>query len=299
MGGHSNNAHVWYSGGRVTRYLLECPGCEARFDLKAYAPERRVKCRRCGLVVAIPFAPGDPAAARAEAKGLSPEMQQKVIRVFSLRRLAALAGVLLLAAAGGAVLLVKRYEARQAAPPPAAPEVTVQSLPALLGAYALPLGRGFSWEYALSGGGSEVREVLRESIGPDEAPEYHVGVRGSAQADTLWLRVTRDAVLLLGTSRGELPAPVVVVPHPLYTDGAWSQDGPGGKVDFRGLGVEKLQVPAGTFDHCVRVEARGTRSGAAVEETLWYARGVGLVRRASKVDGRLEIAELRKYVLKR
>ena len=98
------------------------------------------------------------------------------------------------------------------------------------------------------------------------------------------------------------------MPHPLYTDGAWAQEAAGRlengateawKVAFQGVRVEKIQCPAGTFELCVRVEIRGERGGRKVEETHWYARGVGLVKRETLVDGRLETAELRKYTVKR
>lgn len=282
----------------MTRYVLECPDCETRFDLKAYAPERRVRCRRCGTVIEIPFAPGDPAG--EPAKGLKPELRRKVVRVLSLKRLALLAFLLSAAALGGAVILLQRREARLAAVVKA-PEVplTHATLPALLGTFALPLGKGARWEYAMKGGGTEIREVLRTSAGPDGEPEFELGIRGSSQAGTLSLRASKDAVLLLGANRGLFPAPLILVPHPLFTDGSWTQEGPGLKLAFQGLRVEKIQCPAGTFDLCVRVEVRGERAGRKVEETLWYARGVGLVKRESLVDGKPETAELRSYTLKR
>jgi hypothetical protein len=284
----------------VTKYLLECPACETRFDLKAYAPERRVRCRKCGTVVVIPYAPDDPAAEKAGPRELPPELRRKVARVFSLRRLALLAGLLVTAALGGAVILVKRHEARLAAvPAPPELKVTAETLPSMLGAYALPLGRGFSWDYALSGGGSEVREVLHASVGAQGEPEFELGIRGSSQAGTLSLRVSKDGVLLVGANRAPFDAPLVYVPHPLFTDGSWTQEGPGWKVEYQGVRVEKVQCPAGIFDFCVRVEVRGTRLGGPVDETLWYARGVGLVKRETKVDGRVETAQLRKYTVRR
>ncbi len=284
----------------MTKYLLECPACEVRFELKAYEPERRLRCRKCGAIVVVPFAPGDPAAEKARPKELPPELRRKIVRVFSLKRLAILAILLVTAAAGGAVILVERREAKLAATPrPPELKITTETLPALLGAFALPLGRDFRWEYALNGGGTEIREVLKSSTGPDGAPEFELGVRGSAQAGTLSLRVTKDAVHLLGAQRLVFEPPLVLVPHPLYTDGSWVQETEGWKLSFQGVRVEKIQCPAGSFDHCVRVEVQGERFGARISEVLWYARGVGLVKRESRLDGRLETAELRKYVVKR
>ncbi|HEX7897326.1 MAG TPA: hypothetical protein VF950_06175 [Planctomycetota bacterium] len=294
----------------MTKYVLECPDCEARFDLKKYAPERRVRCQRCGAVVEIPFAPGDPAGEKAAAKELPPELRRKVVRILSLRRLAILAFLLSVAAAGGAAILVQRREARRAAVPkaPEPPKVTLKTLPTLLNALALPLGRGFSWEYALNGGGTERREILKAWDGPDGVPEFELGIRGSSQAGSLTLRATKDGALLLASGRATFDPPIPFVPHPLYTDGAWSQEAAGRldngateawKIAYQGVRVEKVQCPAGTFELCVRVEVRGERGGRKVEETHWYARGVGLVKRETLVDGRLETAELRKYTVKR
>lgn len=285
----------------MTKYLLECPDCAARFDLKKYAPERRTRCVECGAVVVIPYAPGDPAGQK-EARELPPEIRRKIERVFSLRKLALIAFLLCAAAAGGAAILFQRREARLAAAlesKPPEPKVTLQTLPTMLNALAQPLGRGFSWEYALEGGGTEVREILRAWDGPEGAPEFELGVRGSSQAGAMTLRATKDGALLLAAGKAEFAAPLTYVPHPLYTDGAWMQEAPGWKVAYQGTRVEKVQCPAGTFDLCVRVEVRGERAGRKVEETLWFARGVGLVKRETVVDGKLETALLRKYTVKR
>jgi hypothetical protein len=297
----------------MTKYLLECPDCEARFDLKKYAPERRVRCQNCGAVVVIPFAPGDPAGEKAAPKELPPELRRKIVRVLSLRRLALLAFLLCVAAAGGAAILLQRRQARLAGEPkPPEPRVTLKTLPTMLNALALPLGRGFSWEYALNGGGTEVREILRAWDGPDGVPEFELGIRGSSQAGALTLRATKAGALLLGAGgalgRTVFDPPLPFVPHPLYTDGAWTQDATGRldngapetwKLAYQGVRVEKIQCPAGTFELCVRVEVKGERGGRKVDETLWFMRGVGLVKRESLVEGRLETAELRKYTVKR
>ena len=91
----------------MTRYILECPDCEARFDLKAYVPEKRVRCRKCRAILSVPFAPGDPAGEKA-APELPPELRRKVSGALSLRRLAVLAAVLLVAVFAGLLVLVQR-----------------------------------------------------------------------------------------------------------------------------------------------------------------------------------------------
>jgi hypothetical protein len=294
----------------MTKYLLECPDCESRFELRAYAPEKRVRCRRCGSFLIVPFAPGDPAAAKAEPRPLPPELQRKIAGALPIRRLAALAALLCLALLGGVLVLVQRREARLEALrlPPEPPKLTLETMPALLNASGFPLGRGFTWEYAVTGGGTEVREVLRALPGPGDAPEFEFRVRGSSQAGTMTLRVGTDGVRVAGEAsaagRVEFDEPPLLVPYPLYSDGSWVQEargrGEGGataawSVRFAVEGVDRLETPAGRFDHAVRVSAKGVRAGRAVDETLWYQRGTGLVKRATRVEGRLEEAVLRRF----
>jgi hypothetical protein len=296
----------------MTRYVLECPECEARFDLKAYAPEKRVRCRKCRSILSIPYAPGDPAAEAAGAVTvLKPELQAKVRKAQSLRRLAAVAALLLAAALGGLFLLIQRREARleAIAKPPEEPPLTLETLPAVVPTSGLPLGKGFLWEYALGGGGTEIREVLRAVPGPDGAPEFEVQVRGSSQAGVQTLRAGRDGVRVAADAtagaRVEFDAAPLAMPHPLFADSAWSQTADGRaddgaraawSVEFKAEGVEAVTTPAGTFSHAVRIRAKGTRAGRAVDETLWVQRGTGVVKRSSFVEGRTEEALLRRFV---
>ena len=297
----------------MTRYILECPECEARFDLKAYVPEKRVRCRKCRAIMSVPFAPEDPAGAsqRPSAPDLPPELRRKVSGALSLRRLGVLAVLLLAAVVAGLVVLIQRREARleAAGKPPEVPALTLETLPELLPTSALPLGKGFLWEYALGGGGTEIREVLRAVSGPDGAPEFELQVRGSSQAGLRTLRVGREGIVLAADSspagRLEFDPPLTALPHPLFADSAWTQEGQAKgddgavvrwSVRYQAGGTEKVETPAGSFPHAVRITASGVRAGRAVEETLWIQRGTGVVKRKSVVDGRTEEALLRRFV---
>lgn len=293
-------------------YQLECPDCEARFELRKYAPERRVRCRSCKAILVIPYAPGDPAAPKREgAAELDPELKRKLAGALSLRKLALLAVLLVAVVAAGAVLLVQRRQARLEAlqAPPPEPKLTLETLPVLLHGHAFPLGRGASWEYGIDGRGSEVREVLRVTQGPEEAPEFDLLIRGSAQPATLGLRVAPHGILLRSSSgpdgRVTFADPPLLVPHPLYTDSRWTLSGEGRgeagapvkwAVEYVAEKAEKVETPAGTFGGAVRVTAKGMRGAVPVDEVLWFQRGVGIVKRTSKVDGRIEEAVLRRHV---
>lgn len=291
----------------MTKYVLECPECEARFELREYAPEKRVRCRKCDTVVEIPYAPGDRPPAKEKAE-LRPELRSKVVRALSLRKLGLVAFLLAVAAAGGFYILVKKHEAGPAAPP-AAPEerITLQRVTLLNRTLVLPLGAGFSWEYALAGGGTEMRQVVQAGLSPAQEPEYDLVVRGSSLTSRQSLRVLRDGVYLATEIRSdgkrEFKPPVLLVPHPMYSDAPWTQSGEEGreggarekwKVDCVTTLLEQVETPAGKFP-CFRVEMKGVRGGKPVEEIHWYAKGVGLVKRKTKLEDGVEEAVLKKY----
>jgi hypothetical protein len=69
--------------------------------------------------------------------------------------------------------------------------------------------------------------------------------------------------------------------------------------DLRFAGFEDVEVPAGTFEECLRVEFRYVRDGGYGAESGrgsdWYARGVGLVKsvwRDGSVSGLRELVEI-------
>lgn len=297
----------------MAKYLLECPECEARFELKKYAPDSRVRCGKCDAVVVIPYAPGDGPPAKASAgKPLDPELRKKVVRALSLRKLGLVAFLLAMAAAGGLYILVKKREAGPAAPP-AAPEerMTLQKVTQLNRTLVLPLGAGFSWEYAVTGGGTEYRQVVAAGLSPSQDPEFDLVIRGSSLTSRQSLRVLNDGVYLAteirSDGRRDHKPPVLIVPHPMYSDAPWTQSGEGTreggvkekwKVDCNVTLLEQVETPAGKFP-CFRVEMKGVRGGKAVEEIHWYAKGVGLVKRQSKLETGVEEAVLRKYTQQR
>jgi hypothetical protein len=59
-----------------------------------------------------------------------------------------------------------------------------------------------------------------------------------------------------------------------------------------------VETPAGKFP-CFRVELKGVRAGRPVEEIHWYAKGVGLVKRQTQLEGSVEEAVLKKYTQQR
>ncbi len=293
----------------MAKYVLECPECDSRFELRKYAPEKRVRCRNCDAVVIIPYAPGDaPPVRPASPKALPPELRKKVVRALSIRKLALVAFLLAGAAAGGLVILIQKREAGPAAPPPPPEErITMQKVVDLNRTLVQPLGAGFSWDYDLSGGGREVRQVVQAGLSPSQDPEYDLVVRGSSLSTRQALRVLADGVYLASEIRSDgrrdYGPPILLIPHPMYSDIPWTQEGEGRrpgaagekwKVDCVTTLLEQVETPAGKFP-CFRVEMKGIRGGLPVEEVCWYAKGVGLVKRRTKTEGGVEEAVLRRY----
>jgi hypothetical protein len=299
-------------GGEMVRYQLECPECEARFDLAEYAPEKRVRCRSCKAVVVIPYAPGDAPPPPPAGKALKPELRQKVVRALSLKKLGLVASLLAVATAGGVYILLVKRDAGPPPPPAKAEErVTLEKVSQMNRLLVLPLGAGFSWEYGLSDGGTEVRQIVQAGLSPAQEPEYDLVIRGSSFTGRQTLRMGRDGIYLAGEIRSdgrrEFNPPLLLLPHPMYSDVPWTQESevtqPGGgrakwKVDCNVTLLEQVETPAGKFP-CFRAELKGVRDGRAVEEVHWYAKGVGLVKRRAKLDAGVEEAVLRKYTQKR
>lgn len=292
----------------MAKYVLECPACESRFELKQYAPDTRVRCRKCGAVVIIPFAPGDRPAVAAASPGLDPEVRRKLVQALSLRKLALVSGLLCVALVGASYILMKRGEARaQETVKKPDDTVSLAKMEELNRLLAYPLKSGYSWEYAVTGGGLERRTVGGASEGVSGGPEFTVGIAGSSAAGTQSLRVVADGVYLVsemrGISRSTYEPPVRILTHPLYMEQRWTYQGqcvregkPAEKwsLEFYSRNVENVPTRAG--DHpAFRIEVKGKKGDQEVDEILWYRMGVGLVKRQTKLVDGTEEAVLTRY----
>lgn len=301
----------------MTRYILECPRCLARFNLRRYAPDERVRCRKCRAVVIIPRAPGDEEkSAEDPLLKLNPRIRMKVQKRHSLKRLSILSGLFLLALLLTMLIVIRRHRAepaRRAAENVPAPtgEITLDTMDEANRMLVTPFGGGFSWDYALKSGGTETRRVVLASRGRDGAPEFDVATVGSREAGLRTYRVRNDGVYIDSESRGgedfTFDPPFRLLPHPLYTDDTWSYSGArmveGGAavawtMEYAVARMEKVDA-AGAERVCFVVEGKGDRGGRAIKETLWYCRGLGLVKRRTEVNGEVEEALLTAYTLDR
>jgi hypothetical protein len=295
----------------VARYILECPQCLEKAELRRHVPGKRVLCRKCRAVLVVPEAPGQPPVAPwGEPPPLSPELRAKVVKVLSLRRLGMVALVMTLILIGAALALIRKRESGSAPAPPPEPEprMTLARLAETNRLLALPLGKGFTWEYTLSGGGTEVRRVALLSRGLEDEPVADVGITGPVEAVRQTLRAASDGVYLVSETRGEarysFSPPLRLVPHPLYLEDSWKYRGArvreGGAAEEWALDFQVAARPE-TVDSgmgrqtCFRVEVKGSRGSRRADDVLWYAKGVGLVKRRILVEARAEEALLMRF----
>jgi hypothetical protein len=280
----------------MARYVLECPKCESRFELTRYEPDRRVHCRTCRAVVIIPA---------IEEPAPPPVLRHKLGRVFPLGKLLLVSTLLAVALAGGFAILVRKGNAPARGPEKKTPEkITLETLPMLNHALAFPLGRGFSWEYEIAGGGRETRRVIELGTSAETGePEGDIVQPGLRQS----FRVTNEGVFLVSEIRPDgryvFSKPVSWVPYPLYSDSSWEYEGEAiragvppekWKLSFEVQGLEAIDWGSGE-KACFRLHVKGEKGTRKIEEILWYSIGTGLVKRMARIDGRVEEAKLTRF----
>lgn len=181
-----------------------------------------------------------------------------------------------------------------------------------------PLKPGLRWEYALHEKNRLVDQVsllkLR-NLAPVQRENQHYARRIASDGNEYWLSQSDTAVQRVGlrTAIDFEPrmdaAPRMVMPLPPAVSQAWSvetrpyileraepfrerfsQD-ESKRIELRMIVAaldDVVEVPAGKFEHCLRIEGTGVlnvladaRIGASavpVSHTEWYAPGVGLVK---------------------
>lgn len=180
-----------------------------------------------------------------------------------------------------------------------------------------PLSKGHHWQYTVdvvtSQGRSTQKYYLR-NLGEREVRGRRVWARADLQGREWYYEQNRDGVYYLGASEPSGRTPTGgshrqrIFPARPALDMEWEETtrtrlleqaaARGGDAPRRAVEVpvsskvialdETVRVPAGTFRHCLKLRRTGStfenvgkRVGAVlltVNESAWYARGVGLVR---------------------
>jgi len=289
------------------KFVLECPACGVRFNLKRYVPDKKVRCKKCRAIMRIPvveahltdaeksrFVGGGEADARVDAQ---------VARILSLPRLAVMTVSMLVLLGAGVYMFWKRA---QRPPTPVATKTTAHRLTAEWLAknnkrFDYPLGLGFEWAYAV-GDRQEERRVVAQAGGAQDNPQFEVVAAAVRES----IRIEDEGVMLVRETRGAdayaFDPPLCVMRLPLVPGDVWTYEGRRAKeggaaeawsLEFR-VSTEIVDTAIGKKD-CFKVQMTGTRGAAKVEETCWYTPGVGLVRRVTSVDGKGEEAKIVRF----
>lgn len=183
-----------------------------------------------------------------------------------------------------------------------------------------PLDAGWRWSYDIhvtTMDGPQFKKYLVENLGTKTHEGRKLALRSSADGAVVYYQQTADGVLRTGESRPEqgmtmFEKPSAVLPARLEKGARWTQTEYTVTLEHTGppehslnrITVpvdleyvieetnETVQLPLGTFTNCIRVHGKGGTSknvgfyvgqtDIGVENTAWYAPGVGLVKALRK-----------------
>jgi len=100
-------------------------------------------------------------------------------------------------------------------------------------------------------------------------------VTGGGQTDHEKMLVSASGLIKVECFGKKLEPPLVMLKFPNKLGDSWTSSDPEGTDTVRG--VEKITVPAGTFD-ALRVDAEYTLAGQKMKTVFWYEAGVGIVK---------------------
>lgn len=165
----------------------------------------------------------------------------------------------------------------------------------------LPMQRGATWHYQVTGPDGEwtYTESASGSVRRDNR-EYHLLVTHRASADHSDSRtrllacdergIWQDQAWEHALNGYTQPYSCSLLPTPVRTDATWHWRYGGQELDLQFeakviAANEPCTVPAGTY-RAAHVRATTTRGDTALVEDMWYARGVGLVRKTTTRNGK-------------
>ena len=184
-----------------------------------------------------------------------------------------------------------------------------------------PLAEGMQWHYQVTKttrDGVRQQKYIYISLADREVEKQTVSVRKSVNGSLFYYRETEDGLLYVGkeiqsgTEREFLRDEHLILRYPLHKGVQWQDNtqtrllvktGPLQITEFRikaeiSLEIlieatdETVSVPAGVFHNCIKIYKQGSkfidagnyigRTIVKVQETSWYAPGVGLIKSIRK-----------------
>ena len=144
----------------------------------------------------------------------------------------------------------------------------------------VPLEKGNLWTFVMVGaGGDDTTIVERREIAETEVIDgVSFATQTTAGATTQTYRITEDRVELVKTNGRLNASPRVIARNDMAEGDAWTWDA-GGYIETRTVGKSQLlKLPAGEFE-ATPIKSEYAQNGAVFQKaTVWYSRGVGLVK---------------------
>lgn len=180
-----------------------------------------------------------------------------------------------------------------------------------------PLQSGYKWRYDVAmttRDGLENQKYILNNLGRSELNAEPVYARQSLDGTLLYYAIENDEIRYLGSDSRDVPGgefkpdQQIVMKQPLELNAKWEANsqtrllkktGPPQKTEFRIVArvplevtvdslSDTVRVPAGIFSNCLKIRMTGSMMKDAgnyvgmtlinVEETRWYAPGIGLVK---------------------
>lgn len=180
-----------------------------------------------------------------------------------------------------------------------------------------PLSDGYRWRYdvtQITRDGLEKQQYILTNLGESQINNMPVFLRRSLDGTTLYYSISNEGIVYLGNTNDRSVKPEfkedkqIVIRNPISVNTEWKQStttkllkktGPPQKTEFKIIAEvpvevkiesmdEVVSVPAGRFERCMKVTMSGSTFKDAgnyvgltlvnVEQTNWYAKGIGLVK---------------------
>ena len=164
-----------------------------------------------------------------------------------------------------------------------------------------PANKGDTWTYEVTTGAhsTEVTQVVSQVERKGDALIVSISQWQSGEIKPYSRVLVSDAGLFrLAGEDGVYKMPFCFLKLPVKPNERWEAETPARKSKFMAGGEEEeVEVPAGKFK-ALRVESvSDVGNGQIVRATIWYARGVGLVKKTTRSHQSEQVTVLRSFTL--
>lgn len=153
--------------------------------------------------------------------------------------------------------------------------------------------KGDTWVYELTTGG--VKEEVTEVVTKVEARDQGIVVSVSRWTDGRFGTPSRTLASIDGLEQVRDGAAFRLLKLPAKPGERWEAESPTRRSKFMFLGEDGVEVPAGKF-RALQVECvSDVGNGQTVRATLWYAKGIGLVKKVARSHQTIHTVVLKSF----